>query len=113
LGHVNYCAVYDLTRSGNATSMPITLSTEPPICDTCILGKQTKSSIPKVCAGVRATRRLGIVHVDLMEHPDVVLAAGNKYILDIIDDFLSYTWSIPLSAKSDAFPALQAWEKAR
>jgi hypothetical protein len=112
LGHANYCAVYDLVHSGNATSMPITLSTKPPICDACILGKQTKSSVPKVCVGKKVTRRLGIVHVDLMEHPDTVSAAGNKYIMDIIDDFSSYAWSIPLAAKSDAFPVLQAWEKA-
>ena len=113
LGHANYRAVYDLARSGNATGMPITLSTEPPACDACILGKQTKSSVPTVRVGGKATRRLRIVHVDLIEHPDTVSAAGNKYIMDIIDDFSSYAWSIPLSAKSDAFPALQAWEKAR
>lgn len=113
LGHANYRAVYDLARSGNATGMPITLSTSPPVCEACILGKQTKSIVPKVCAGVRATRKLGIIHVDLMKHPDTVSTAGNKYILDIIDDFSSYSWSIPLPTKSDAFPALQAWEKAR
>jgi transposase InsO family protein len=33
--------------------------------------------------------------------------------MDIIDDFSSYAWSIPLAAKSDAFTALQAWERAR
>lgn len=53
LGHANYRAVYDLARSGNATGMPITLSTSPPICDACILGKQTKSIVPKVRTGVR------------------------------------------------------------
>ncbi|KAG1869521.1 hypothetical protein F4604DRAFT_2019325, partial [Suillus subluteus] len=54
-----------------------------------------------------------IVHVDLMEHPDTVSAAGNKYIMDIIDDHSSYAWAIPLAAKSDAFPALQTWALAR
>jgi len=113
LGHANYHVVYDLAHSGNTTSMPINLSTEPPICDACILGKQTKSSIPKVRVGSRAARKLGIVHVDLMEHPDTVSTSGNKYIMDIIDDFSSYAWSIPLAAKSHAFTALQAWERAR
>jgi hypothetical protein len=47
-----------------------------------------------------------------MEHPNTVSAAGNKYVLDIIDDFSSYAWSIPLPAKSDAFPVLQNWERA-
>jgi transposase InsO family protein len=93
--------------------MPIDLSSLPPVCDACILGKQTKSSIPKVREGIRADRKLGIVHVDLMEHPDTVSVAGNRYIMDIIDDFSSYAWSIPLVSKSDAFPAMQAWERAR
>lgn len=41
LGHTNYCAVYDLARSGNAISMSIDLSHIPLKCDDCILGKQT------------------------------------------------------------------------
>ena len=48
-----------------------------------------------------------------MEPLDHASTLGNHYILNIIDDFLSYCWSIPLSAKSEAFPALQAWELAR
>ena len=53
------------------------------------------------------------MHVDLMEHLDHASALGNCYVLNIIDDFSSYCWSIPLSAKSEAFPTLQAWELAR
>jgi hypothetical protein len=33
--------------------------------------------------------------------------------MNIINDFTSYPWTIILKHKSDAFPALQAWEKAR
>jgi hypothetical protein len=93
--------------------MPIDLSTQPSICDKCILGKQTKSCIPKVRVGVRARRQLAVVHVDLMEHPDTVSTSGNKYIMDIIDDFSSYCWSIPLASKSDASTSLITWECAR
>jgi hypothetical protein len=110
LGHAHYHAIYDLACSGNATGMLIDLSTQPPICDACVLGKQTKSSVSKVQVGEKASRKLGIIHVDLMEHPDTLSAAGNKYVMDIIDDFSSYAWSIPLASKSDAFPALLAWE---
>jgi hypothetical protein len=48
-----------------------------------------------------------------MEHPDTVSVAGNKYIMDIIDDHSSYAWAIHLAAKSDAFNALQAWALAQ
>lgn len=47
-----------------------------------------------------------------MEHPDVVSATGHKHIMDLIDDFSSYSWSILLASKSDAFSALVAWECA-
>ncbi|KAH7918218.1 hypothetical protein BV22DRAFT_990895, partial [Leucogyrophana mollusca] len=86
LGHTNYRSVVELARNGHVTGMPIDLSSEPPVCEHCILGKQTKSSVPKVREGVRATRVLGIVYIDLMEHQEIVSALGNRYVLDIIDD---------------------------
>jgi hypothetical protein len=113
LGHANYRAIYDLACSSNAIGMPIDLSYTPPKCDDCILRKQTRTSIPKTHQGVKADRRLGIVHIDLMEHPNTVSASGNRYIMDIIDDHLSYSWAIPLASKSDAFPALQVWALTR
>ncbi|KAG2078834.1 hypothetical protein BDR04DRAFT_997814 [Suillus decipiens] len=106
LSHTNYCTISDLACSDNAISMPINLSTKPFICDDCILGKQTQTSILKVHTGAKATRKLGIMHVDLMEHLDTVSATGNKYVMDVIDNFLSYAWAIPLASKGDAPPAL-------
>ncbi|KIK80029.1 hypothetical protein PAXRUDRAFT_159777, partial [Paxillus rubicundulus Ve08.2h10] len=31
-----------------------------------------------------------------MEHPEHTSASGHKYVLDIIDDFLSYCWATGL-----------------
>ncbi|KAG2059353.1 hypothetical protein BDR06DRAFT_843595, partial [Suillus hirtellus] len=101
LVYTNYWTIYDLAHSGNATSMPIDLSSLPPICDNCILGKQTRTHVLKVREGERVTCKLGIVYINLMEHPDTVSAAGNRYVMDIIDDFSSYSWAIPLASKSD------------
>lgn len=33
--------------------------------------------------------------------------------MNIIDDYTSYPWSIPLKLKSDAFSKLRIWELAR
>ena len=77
LGHANYCMVANLARQTLATDMPLSSSPPPPSCEHCILGTQTRSSVPKVREGVRADRKLGIVHVDLLEHPDNVSASGN------------------------------------
>lgn len=102
----------DLLTSGQATGTSPVPLTPPPACEHCILGKQTRNSVPTVREGERARRKLGIVHVDLLEHPDHISASGNHYVMHIIDDFSSHAWSIPLTAKSEAFPQLQAWECA-
>jgi hypothetical protein len=86
-------------------------------CDVCILGKQTKTPIPKVRGGNgegnRATRRLEKVWVDLTGPMDIKSRIGNLYIMNLVDDYSSFPWSIPLKRKSDALPQLQAWQHAR
>ena len=78
LGHANYCAVYDLAHEGQATGMPIDLSISSGSCADCILSKQKHSSVPQIRQGTRASRKLGIIHVDLLEHPEHVSALGNN-----------------------------------
>jgi hypothetical protein len=63
--------------------------------------------------GNQGIRRLGIIHVDLLEHPEHVSSLENKYVLNIIDDFSSYCWSLPLTPKSDTYKALLDWEHTR
>jgi len=38
---------------------------------------------------------------------------GNNYMMNIVDDFTSYPWSIPLKNKGEAYTYLKAWEIAR
>lgn len=73
----------------------------PPSCEHCVLGKQTCSTMPKVREGAWAGGA---------SRPCVGCRESLCYVLNIIDDFSSYYWLIPLSAKSEAFAALQAWE---
>ena len=113
LGHVNFRAISDMARKGIVEGMHVDPSSEPPPCEHCILGKQVKCPLPKVREGLRATKRLEIVHVDLTGPMAVRSASGNAYILDIIDDCTSFIWSIPIPSKSAALPSLIAWEKAR
>lgn len=113
LGHANYRAVYNLARGGHATGMPIDLSVTPGSYANCIFGNQKWSSVPQTQQGTRAIRKLGIVHVDLLEHPEHMLSLRNKYMLNIINDFSSYTWSISLTTKSDAYKAFMDWKHAQ
>jgi hypothetical protein len=116
LGHANYQAIHDMITCGlikGAISHPTPI---PSKCDSCILGKQTKKPVPKVRGegiGHRATRRLEKVWVDLSGPTAVTSRTGNNYVMNIVDDFSSFCWSIPLKSKGDAFPQLQLWERAR
>jgi len=117
LGHANYQCVAGLARKGTVTGMSPSLATSKvPKCDSCVLGKQTKTIVSKTRGGNeddgnRATRVLGVIWVDLSGPHAVTSRTGNRYIMDLVDDYSSRGWSFPIPKKSDAFPRLQAWEK--
>src|ERR1700676_2346448 len=92
-----------------AKGMHIDLSSAPPKCQSCILGKQTKSSVPKICEGKCAEGVLDIVYIDLTRPESIQSASGNSYVMNLIDDATSYGWVIPLCLKSDAIKALKDW----
>ncbi|CCM06824.1 uncharacterized protein FIBRA_09127 [Fibroporia radiculosa] len=113
LGHTNYRTLFDMSSAGLLPGMPIDFSAAPPKCDSCLLGKQTRSAVPKVREGVRSSEQLGLVYVDLMGPANVKSLSGNLYALHIIDDFTSYSWSIPLPSKDAALRLFTSWATAR
>ena len=112
LGHCNTHTIIDMARSHSVEGMPIDLSAAPPKCDNCILGKQTRTPVPKVREGLRATRRLERVHVDLCGPMSILSRSGRLYSMNIVDDYSGYVWSLPLRSKDEAMPVLQAWHRA-
>ncbi|GLB33224.1 hypothetical protein LshimejAT787_0101090 [Lyophyllum shimeji] len=77
---------------------------------------QTKTPVPRKREdgpGHRATRKLGIVWVDLTGPSPVQSRHGHVYIMNLVDDFTNKPWSIPLRKKSDTLDELKAWERAR
>ncbi|RDB23168.1 hypothetical protein Hypma_009671 [Hypsizygus marmoreus] len=114
LGHANYQALQDMARNGLVAGMPASFPSLPPKCESCILGKQTKTPVPKVRAeGRKATRKLEIVWVDLQGPNAVTSRTGNRYVMNLVDDYTTMPWTIPLKKKSDAYSELKAWERAR
>src|SRR6266702_4514525 len=75
----------------------------------CIVGKQTRSSVPSICEGRKVVRQLEKVYVDLCGLMPTASKAGALYSMNIIDDFSSYIWTIPLKAKSKAASTFQDW----
>ena len=92
--------------------MPINLSSTPAACDYCILGKQTCSHVPAMHEGERASKRLERIFVDLCGPMPAVSNYSHLYSMNVIDDFSSYVWSLPLVRKSEAVNILWAWHHA-
>ena len=109
LGHVNYATIVDMAQKGLVTGMCINMSTLPPICRHCILGKQTKKAVPKTRQGQRAGGILDIMYSDLTGPEEVASAGGAKYIMILIDNHSSMTWIYLLKEKSQAKDAFIEW----
>ena len=112
LGHCSFSTVVDMARKQAVEGMTINLSSSPPKCEACVLGKQTRSTVPKSREGERASRPLERVFVDLCGPIRPASSSGRLYSMNVIDDFSSYVWSLPLRSKGDAAPILQMWHRA-
>ena len=74
---------------------------EKNVCGPCQLGKQTKSSHPKINV-VATSRPLELLHVDLMDPTRIESMGGKRYIMVVVDDFSRYSWVDFLRKKSEA-----------
>jgi transposase InsO family protein len=98
-----------MARAKVVEGMPINTSSPPPKCEHCIVGKQTRSSVPRVREGVRANSHLARIFVDLCGPMSVRSRSGRLYSMNIIDDYSGFVWSLPLRSKDEAAPVLQNW----
>ncbi|KAI0354237.1 hypothetical protein OH77DRAFT_1367478, partial [Trametes cingulata] len=113
LGHANYRATYTVAAQARAAGTPVRLSDAPPKCDACILGKQTRTPVPKVREGERSRERGAIFFVDPAGNQCTRSASGNIAPLDIVDDFSSYGWTFPVASKAQCAPILRKFIIAR
>jgi hypothetical protein len=111
LGHVNVRSIVDMARGGAVEGMAVDLLCLPPKCTHCVLGKQTQSPVPKVREGPKASHPLERVYVDLCGPMPSSSRSGHLYSMNVIDDFSSYVWSLPLRTKGEAALVLQQWHK--
>ncbi|KAI9067428.1 hypothetical protein FKP32DRAFT_1527141, partial [Trametes sanguinea] len=113
LGHANFRATYTVASQVRASGAPTRLSDAPPKCDACVMGKQTRSSVPKVREGTRSTVRGELFYVDPAGNQCTRSASGNIAPLDIIDDYSSYGWTFPVASKDRCAPLLRQFIIAR
>jgi len=62
--------------------------------------------------GEKASHPLERVFVDLCGPIRPTSSSGGLYSMNVIDDFSSYVWSLPLRSKGDAASILQMWHRA-
>jgi Integrase core domain len=110
--HCNNRAIIDMACHGIVKGMHIDLLSSPTTCDHCILGKQTHLPVLKLHEGLRAECQLEQVYVDLCGPLPCVSQSRHLFSMNVIDDFSSYVWSIPVQAKSNAAIALRNWHHA-
>ena len=109
LGHCGPHAVLDMAHSCTVQGMLINASKPPSKCEHCILGKQMHLSVPRVREGMRASKQLERIYVNLCGPMAILSHSGRLYLINIIDDFSSFVWSIPLCSKDKAAPFLKYW----
>lgn len=106
LWHYRYVHLYVkvlqlLTSKKMVNGLPI-IKDSTHVCEGCVLGKQTRRSIPKGQAR-RATEKLEIVCADICGPMRTESHSGSKYFLLFIDDFTRLCWVYFIKAKSEAF----------
>src|SRR5882672_5856873 len=110
LGHISHNAIIKMAKKRLTTGMLINMSTLPPLCEPCILGKQAKVVIPKCREGQRTAKLLEKVHSDIMGPEDVQTPTGDLYSLNFIDNFSQKNCVYPIRHKANAVAKFHEWK---
>jgi len=106
LGHLNFSDMLKIASKDVVKGLPKMEKTGKGVCGACQLGKQTRAAHKKT-SGIRTSRNLELLHMDLMGPTRTASLGGKRYFLVIVDDFSRFSWAIPIREKSDAFYVAQ------
>ena len=79
---------------------------EKNVCGPCHLGKQTKSTHPKLNVDP-TSHLLELLHVDLMGPMRTESMGGKRYIMVVVDDFSKYSWVEFLRENLEAYDKME------
>lgn len=108
LGHISFKTMKNMAISEMVLGLP-KLDGEKQMCDSCLVGKQTRHVFPKATS-YRATRALELIHADLCGPITPATSGRNRYIFVLIDDHTRYMWSILLKEKNEAFERFKTFK---
>ena len=112
LGHLHASGMKKLIQSGKLPEKMIngidenaikSLTSDTLDCAACAMGKMTRQSFRnKHAVNLRSARPLGLIHADLIGPLSIQTPKKENYILTVVDDYTSYTWTSLLTNKSHA-----------
>jgi hypothetical protein len=98
-----------MAKQGMALGMPTDLSTFPKVCEHCVIGKQSKTAVPKTREGERAKGIQEKVYSDITG-PEDIYTGGKCYVINFVDNHSRKQWVYFLAKKSNAVKTFKAWE---
>jgi len=87
-GHINFETMKSMIRRELVQGVP-SFTFEREICESCLLGKQTRQVFPQATF-YRETKVLELIHGDLCGPITPTTLAGNRYVFVLIDDCSRY-----------------------
>ena len=105
LGHISWKRMKKLHDDGLLTSFDLE-SFET--CESCLLGKMTKTPFAKSCE--RASDLLGLVHSDVCGPMSTTARGGYEYFITFTDDLSRYGYIYLMKHKSEAFEKFKEFQ---
>ena len=114
MGHASIQVIRDLVAKGMVTGLRLeyTPTGKPFFCESCVYGKATRKSVPKIREGERAAVFGGETHSDLWGKSPVESKGGKNFMDTYIDDKTHLTHIYFLHTKDeqpDAYKAYEVW----
>lgn len=108
LGHRDWAAVQRINKEQLATGIRITDCGLMVVCECCLEGKSSRFPFPEVIER-KSTQVLDIIHTDLCGPMSNVKPSGNRYVLNLVDDFSRFTVTYLLKHKWEAAESIKAY----
>src|SRR3954462_8218336 len=105
LGHISWKRMKKLHDDGVLTSFDLE-SFET--CESCLLGKMTKTPFSKSCE--TASDLLGLVHSDVCGPMSTAARGGYEYFITFTDDLSRYGYIYLMKHKSEAFEKFKEFQ---
>jgi hypothetical protein len=105
LGHISPHVIKDLIRHGIIDGVVLTNTSEDFECQSCILAKTTRKSVPKVRQGERAKEFTEEIHTDIWGPASIATFGGRRYYISFTDNWSRWTTVCLLRQKSETFQA--------